>query len=46
MPSPHRIAEQIYTQAIMTKMVARHYQGEAIEKTLAWAESEVEGFMR
>ena len=46
MPSPHRIAEQIYTQAIMTKMVARHYQGEAMEKTLAWAESEVEGFMR
>jgi len=24
----------------------RHLQGEAMEKTLAWAESEVEGFMR
>jgi hypothetical protein len=30
----------------MTKMVARHLEGEALEKTLAWAESEVEGFMR
>jgi len=24
----------------------RYYQGEAMEKTLDWAESEVEGFMR
>ncbi len=46
MPSPHRIAEQIYTQAVMTKMVVRHAQGEAMEKTLAWAESEVEGYLR
>ena len=46
MPSAHRIAEQIYTHGIMTKMVVRHYQGEAMEKTLAWAESEVEGFLR
>jgi hypothetical protein len=46
MPTPHRIAEQIYFQGIMTKMVVRHFQGEAMEKTLAWAESEVEGFMR
>jgi hypothetical protein len=30
----------------MTKMTVRHTQGEAMEKTLAWAESEVEGFMR
>jgi ABC-type glycerol-3-phosphate transport system substrate-binding protein len=46
MPTPHRIAEQIYFQGLMTKMVVRHAQGEAMEKTLAWAESEVEGFMR
>ena len=45
-PAPPKIAAQIYTQGIMTKMVARHLQGEAIEKTLAWSESEVEGFMR
>jgi len=30
----------------MTKMVARHFQGEAMDKTLAWAETEIEGFMR
>jgi hypothetical protein len=24
----------------------RFYQGEAMEKTLAWAEGELEGFMR
>lgn len=45
-PAPPKIAAQIYTQGIMTKMVARHLQGEAIDKTLAWSESEVEGFMR
>ena len=45
-PAPPRIAHQIYTQAIQTKMVVRMRQGEAIERTLAWAESEVEGFTR
>ncbi len=45
-PAPPKIAQQIYSQAIMTKMIVRHMQGEAMEKTLAWAESEVEGFMR
>ncbi len=42
-PAPPKIAEQIYTQAVMTKMIVRHMQGEPMEKTLAWAESEVEG---
>jgi len=46
MPSPHQIGEQIYTQALMPKMVVRHAQGEDMEKTIAWAESEIEGFMR
>ena len=45
-PAPPNIANQIYNQAIMTKMVARHLGGEKMEATLAWAESEVEGFMR
>jgi hypothetical protein len=27
-------------------MTVRHLQGEAMEKTLAWAETQVEGFMR
>jgi ABC-type glycerol-3-phosphate transport system substrate-binding protein len=45
-PAPPKIAVQIYTQGIMTKMTVRHLQGEPMEKTLAWAESEIEGFMR
>jgi len=45
-PAPPKIAHQIYTQAIHTKMIVRNLQGETMEKTLAWAESEVEGFMR
>jgi ABC-type glycerol-3-phosphate transport system substrate-binding protein len=45
-PAPPKIAFQIYTQAIQTKMIVRHLQGEAMDKTLAWAESEVEGFLR
>jgi hypothetical protein len=45
-PAPPKIAVQIYTQGLPTKMVVRHLQGEALEKTLAWAESECEGFMR
>ena len=45
-PAPPKIAFQIYTQAIQTKMIARQLQGETVEKTLAWTESEVEGFLR
>ena len=45
-PAPPSIAFQIYGQGVMTKMVARHLQGEPLERTLAWAETEVEGFMR
>ena len=45
-PAPPKIAVQIYTQAIPTKMVVRFMQGEPLEQTLAWAESEVEGYMR
>ena len=45
-PAPPKIAVQVYTQAIMTKMAVRHMQGEPMEKTLSWAESEIEGYMR
>jgi len=31
-----KVAQQIYTQATLTKMCVRLYQGEAMEKTLAW----------
>lgn len=45
-PAPPEIAAQIFTQGVMTKMTVRHMQGEPMERTLAWAESEVEGFFR
>ena len=45
-PAPPKIAHQIYTQAIHTKMIVRLVKGEPMEKTLAWAEGELEGFMR
>lgn len=45
-PAPPKIAAQIYVQGVQTKMVVRFLQGEAMEKTLAWAETECEGFMR
>ena len=47
MPAPPAIANQIYVQATMTKMIARHTQGkQSIEKVIGWASSELEGFMR
>ena len=45
-PAPPKIARQIYVQGLMTKMTVRHMQGEPLEKTLAWAEGEVEGYLR
>ncbi len=46
-PAPPKIANQIYTQAIMPKMVAKFTQGgESLDKVLSWAASELEGYMR
>ncbi|WP_213775841.1 extracellular solute-binding protein [Bradyrhizobium sp. dw_78] len=45
-PAPPKIAQQIYAQAVQTKMCLRYFQGEPMEKTLAWAEGECEGYMR
>jgi len=45
-PAPPKIAVQVYTQAIHTKMVVRILKGEKMEKTIAWAEGELEGMMR
>lgn len=45
-PTPHRIAEQIYTQGLMTKMIVRHLRGDSMDSVLTWTESELEGFMR
>jgi hypothetical protein len=45
-PAPPKIAMQININATLTKMCLRYSQGEAMEKTLAWAEGECEGFLR
>ena len=45
-PAPHKIVEQINTASIQCRMAVRYYTGETLEKTLAWAANEVEGFMR
>jgi ABC-type glycerol-3-phosphate transport system substrate-binding protein len=45
-PAPPSVASQIYTQAIVPKMVLRMAKGEPMAKTLDWAHSEVEGFFR
>jgi ABC-type glycerol-3-phosphate transport system substrate-binding protein len=46
-PAPAPIATQMYTQATLTKMIAKFTQGgEAMDKVIAWASSELEGFMR
>ena len=45
-PAPPKVAQQINTQAQRCQMCLRYSRGEAMEKTLAWAEGECEGFMR
>jgi ABC-type glycerol-3-phosphate transport system substrate-binding protein len=45
-PAPHKIAEQMYNLGIQTQMAVRFFKGEPLEKTLAWAEGEIEGYMR
>ncbi len=45
-PAPPKIAQQIYTQAIQTKMCLKYAQGAKMEDVLAWAEGECEGYMR
>ena len=46
-PAPVAIATQMYAQATLTKMIAKFTQGgESMDKVIAWASSELEGFMR
>jgi len=46
-PAPAGVAQQMYTQAIMTKMIARCTTGgDSIAKTIDWAASELEGYQR
>ncbi len=46
-PAPARIANQIYAQATVPKMIAKcTTQGQTIEQAIDWAASELEGFSR
>ncbi len=46
-PAPVPIATQMYNQGTMTAMIAKFAQaGEPMNKVIAWATSELEGFMR
>jgi ABC-type glycerol-3-phosphate transport system substrate-binding protein len=45
-PAPPKVAQQIYAQAVQTKMCLKFAQGMSMADTLAWAEGECEGFMR
>jgi ABC-type glycerol-3-phosphate transport system substrate-binding protein len=46
-PAPPPIAVQVYNQATMTKMIAKCTQEkQSIDRAIAWAASECEGFMR
>ena len=46
-PAPPKMANQMYAQGTMTKMIARCTQrGETIDQAIAWAEQEIEGFRR
>ena len=46
-PAPPKMANQMYAQGTMTKLIARCTQrGETIDQAIAWAEEEIEGFRR
>ena len=46
-PAPLKIGTQMWAQATMMKMIAQHTQsGKSANDVMAWAESEIEGFMR
>jgi len=46
-PAPARIGVQMFSQAIMTKMIAQITPGgKSTEQAIDWAASELEGFMR
>jgi len=45
-PAPPLIAAQIWSQSIQSMMVNRYAKGEPMDKVIAWAEGELEGFKR
>lgn len=45
-PAPPEIAVQIYNRGIMPLMLARLFNGQSVSEAIAWAEAELQGFMR
>jgi len=45
-PAPPLIAAQMWAQSIQNQMIVRQFKGEALDKTLAWAASELEALKR
>ena len=46
-PAPPKMANQMYAQGTITKLIARCTQRcDSIDKAIAWAEQEIEGFRR
>ena len=46
-PAPANIGVQIYSQGTMSKMIAQvTQQGKSVKDAIAWAEQELEGYMR
>jgi hypothetical protein len=46
-PAPYKIANQIFAQATMSKMIQQYTQrGKSMNDALDWAANELEGFMR
>jgi hypothetical protein len=46
-PAPAGIANQIYAQATVPKMIAKcAVEGRSVDQAIAWATSELQGFSR
>ena len=46
-PAPLKIGTQMWAQATIMKLIAQHtHAGRSANVAIAWAESELEGFMR
>jgi hypothetical protein len=44
-PAPIHVANQIYTQGLMTQMMAKvGIQGESVKDTISWAEKQLQAY--
>jgi len=45
-PAPHEIGVKLYQRGTVTNMVGRMLKGQSQKEVLAWAQNEIEGFLR